>query len=92
MQNEVAQIRHERQPRVPDLHVVCHHEHLGEKPVDGRAKAGDIDECRAVVASRRRGLDARPAQVELLDERTLGGLDDRGAVERRIVATLCCLT
>src|SRR6187431_1044719 len=38
IENEVAQIRHERQPRVSRPHVVCHHEHLGKELVDSRAK------------------------------------------------------
>src|SRR3954467_9204871 len=65
MQNEVAQFRHERQPRVSDPHVVCHHEHLGEESIDGGAKAGDFDKCGAIVAAGSGRLDARTPAIEL---------------------------
>ena len=57
-------------------HVVRHHEHLGEEPVDGRAKAGDVDERGAIVAARRRRPRCAGRRlIELVEQRALGRLD-----------------
>ena len=84
VQNEIAQVRHQRQPRRPHARVLCHDEDFREEAIDHRPQTGQLGERLSIVRRARRLLDAGPAGIELGEERQFGRLGQRLALERRM--------
>ena len=84
VQDQVAKLRHQRQPRGAQPRIVGHDEHVGEeRSTAGRRPAISRERLPVVGARRGRLLDARTARVELREQRLFRRLGRaRDAIER----------
>ena len=85
-EDEVAEVRHQRQPRRLQALVVGHDEHFREESIDRRPKAGDIGEAPDGSRPRQRPLRCVDAAVSSSASSacSAGSLSARGRARLRL--------
>ena len=83
MQEQLSELREQRQAIAPHGIVVRHHQHLVEELIDDAAQAGEMLECLRVTTAGKHWRNVGPLPLELRVQRVLGCFREARRIRRR---------